>query len=336
MPEPTDIDRHQGIPANDTDWGAGTLAAPIDEYLAVVCGVLNVGDLVVAVPGLFAETLPQTQADIGEIALLHADGDWYESTLDIFNHLYDRVVDDGFIQVDDYGHWEGCRQAIREFDRRRHGSFPIRWIDETGVWFRKSEPTIPECNYWRNLYSIAEIARKQGRIDLARRTLQSVLKLIPNLIPAEELLREIEPQTKLLIDPETLKKEYRLRSINLVAFPDWTQSEELLWESLSELLNGVLTHPDRDRICLLLDLSNTDPEQADLTLSSLLMSLLADVDLDIGEAEPEITLVKPLSPTQWQNLLPFITARIPMETENQKAIEKSGSVQLPRWEIVDR
>lgn len=331
MPEPTEFDRHQGIPANETDWGEGTLEAPIDEYLAVVCKALNVGDLVVAVPGLFADTLPENQAKIGAIALLHADGDWYESTMDIFNNLYDSVVVEGFIQIDDYGHWEGCRQAIREFDRRIHAAFPLRGIDDTGVWFRKSEPAIPECNYWRNLYGLAQLSHKQGRISEAQKLIRSVLQLVPDLVSAEELLAAIDPQ------PQTpqidLKQEYRLRDINLVAFPDWNQPEDQLEASLIELLTQILTHLDRDRLCLLLDTSNTDPETADLAISSIVMYLLTEAEIDIGNAEPEITLVKPLSATQWQNLIPFLTARIPMKLEEREAIDRSGCMELPVWEI---
>jgi len=310
MPEPTEFDRHQGIPANDTDWGEGTLKAPIDEYLAVVCNALDVRNFVVAVPGLFADTLSENKAKIGAIALLHADGDWYESTMDIFNNLYDSVVAEGFIQIDDYGHWEGCRQAIREIDRRLHAAFSLRRIDNTGVWFRKSDPAIPDCNYWRNLYGIAQISYKQRRIAETQKLVRSILKLVPDLLPAEELLEAINPQ------PQTpqidIKEEYRLREINLIAFPDWNQPEDQLEASLIELLTQILTHPDRDRLCLLIDTSNTDPETADLAISSVLMYLLTETDPDPGDAEPEITLLKPLSIDQWQQLLPEISAQILM------------------------
>lgn len=325
MPEPTEFDRHQGIPANETDWGEGTLKAPIDEYLAVVCQALNVEDLVVAIPGLFAETLPENQAKIGAIALLHADGDWYESTMDIFNNLYDSVVAEGFIQIDDYGHWEGCRQAIREIDRRRNAAFAFRGIDDTGVWFRKSDPAIADCNYWRTLYGIAQLSGKQGRISEAQKLLKSVLKLVPDLIPAEELLAAIEPQPPQI----DIKQEYRLREINLIAFPDWNQPEDQLEASLVELLTTVLTHPDRDRLCLLIDTSNTDLESADLAISSVIMYLLTETDLDTGDAEPEITLLKPLSPTQWKNIIPSIAARIAVEVEDKNASGRSLFTQIP-------
>jgi len=137
MPAPTEIDRHQGIPANLTSFGEGTLKASISENLDKICKLLQVRDIVVPVKGLFAQTLPKYKSAIGSIAFLHADGDWYESTMDIFNTLYDSVISNGLIQVDDYGHWEGCKQAVHDFERIKGESFSLHMIDETGVWFQK-------------------------------------------------------------------------------------------------------------------------------------------------------------------------------------------------------
>ncbi len=137
MPAPTEIDKHQGIPANLTKFGEGTLKAAISENLDKICELLQVKDIVVPVKGLFAQTLPKYKSAIGNIALLHADGDWYESTMDIFNTLYDSVIANGLIQVDDYGHWEGCKQALHDFEKMKGESFSLQTIDETGVWFQK-------------------------------------------------------------------------------------------------------------------------------------------------------------------------------------------------------
>ncbi len=137
MPDPTDADLHNGIPANQTGFGAGTLDAPIRENLDRVCKLLDVRNIVKPVQGLFSETLPQYKQEIGDIAFLHADGDWYESTMDIFNNFYDNVVFGGNIQIDDYGHWEGCKKAIHEFEELKGEAFTLHTIDYTGVWFRK-------------------------------------------------------------------------------------------------------------------------------------------------------------------------------------------------------
>jgi len=137
MPEPQEVDKHLGIPANLTGFGVGTLKAPVDLNLTVLCRQLNVSDVVTPVQGLFADTLPLRKDDIGPIALLHADSDWYQSTTDILHHLYDRVVPGGFIQIDDYGHWEGCKKAVHDFERSRKLTLELKMLDYAGVWLRK-------------------------------------------------------------------------------------------------------------------------------------------------------------------------------------------------------
>lgn len=66
------------------------------------------------VRGLFDDTLHQ---HTGPIALLHVDGDLYESTRVVLDRLYDRVRRGGVILFDDYGvtDWPGATSAIDEF-----------------------------------------------------------------------------------------------------------------------------------------------------------------------------------------------------------------------------
>jgi predicted SAM-dependent methyltransferase len=139
MPEAGEKDSAFGVKAEDTGWGKGTCAAPLESLQEAAKG-FEAWDRIVAVKGLFADTLPKHKQAIGSIAFLHADGDWYESTMDIFNNLYESVVDHGFIQIDDYGYWQGCKQAIHEFEARCGVKFPLKAIDATGVSFTKSLP----------------------------------------------------------------------------------------------------------------------------------------------------------------------------------------------------
>ncbi len=147
MPTPTAEDKHQGIPAEATGWGTGTCAAP-ETSVQEICTQLGVINGVKLIKGYFQDTLPKMQNHIGMIALLHIDGDWYESTQTILQNLYDRVVNDGVIQVDDYGYWDGCRQAVHEFETQRQIKFEIKPIDNTGVWFIKPDkfPVNPDLD----------------------------------------------------------------------------------------------------------------------------------------------------------------------------------------------
>lgn len=65
------------------------------------------------VKGEVEETIPATMP--AQIALLRLDTDWYESTRHELVHLYPRIVPTGVLIVDDYGHWQGCRQAVDEY-----------------------------------------------------------------------------------------------------------------------------------------------------------------------------------------------------------------------------
>ena len=136
MPCPTEEDIHCGVGAQESGWGEGTCAAP-QESLMQLAQILGTTHLITPVKGLFAETLPVTRASIGPIALLHMDGDWYESTRDILVNLYDQLVPGAYVQVDDYGHWDGCRKALHEFFDTRDIKVDIHPIDEGGVWFQK-------------------------------------------------------------------------------------------------------------------------------------------------------------------------------------------------------
>ena len=136
MPESSAYDLHAGQQAEKTGWGRGTCAAA-EASLLEVCRKLKVENIVQPVKGLFSDTLPVHRQEIGKIAFLHMDGDWYSSTRDILTNLFDQVVPDGKIQIDDYGYWEGCRRAVSEFEKERGLKFNLHVIDETGVWLSK-------------------------------------------------------------------------------------------------------------------------------------------------------------------------------------------------------
>src|SRR5436309_6800426 len=73
---------------------------------------LERGD-VTLVQGWYQDTLPT--AEMGPIALLHLDCDWYESVQLALNALYDDVVPGGCVVLDDYGEWPGASKALHEF-----------------------------------------------------------------------------------------------------------------------------------------------------------------------------------------------------------------------------
>ncbi len=95
------------------------------------------GEYVHLVKGWFERTIPMKVESIRAIALLHLDCDWYEPVLFCLAHLYDRVVEGGFVVVDDYGEWSGCKKAVDEFRAKVHPQGALVQVDDTGVYFRK-------------------------------------------------------------------------------------------------------------------------------------------------------------------------------------------------------
>jgi O-methyltransferase len=89
------------------------------------------------VRGWFDDTLPSLKAETGPIALLHLDCDWYKSVKFCLDQLYDQVIAGGYVVIDDYGHWHGCRMAVDEFIAQRQLQVELIKIDYTGVYFQK-------------------------------------------------------------------------------------------------------------------------------------------------------------------------------------------------------
>ncbi len=91
-------------------------------------------DRVQFLKGWFCDTLPT--APIEKIAILRMDGDLYESTMDALSNLYDKVSDGGYIIIDDYYSWNGCRTAVDEFRKARGIESPLEKIDAHSCYWR--------------------------------------------------------------------------------------------------------------------------------------------------------------------------------------------------------
>lgn len=88
------------------------------------------------VKGWFQDTFPTVT--IPQIALLNIDSDWYESVKLCLETFYCAVVPGGFISIDDYGHWPGCKQAVDEFFKAKELSYKLNVVDYTARWFQKT------------------------------------------------------------------------------------------------------------------------------------------------------------------------------------------------------
>ena len=136
------FDTFEGLPAPTVDdpdheiadLFTGSCLGPVDEVQQFFQDQ-GIADGVQFVKGLFQDTI--ARSSIEQIALLHIDGDWYESVKVCLDGLYDKVVPGGIIQFDDYGYWKGARRAIDEFMVKREINVPLRRLDYSGRSLRK-------------------------------------------------------------------------------------------------------------------------------------------------------------------------------------------------------
>lgn len=82
------------------------------------------------VKGKVEETLPAAAPP--EIAVLRLDTDWFESTLHELRHLYPRLAPGGVLIIDDYGWWQGAKEATDRFVKESGAVLLMNKIDFTG------------------------------------------------------------------------------------------------------------------------------------------------------------------------------------------------------------
>ncbi len=129
-----------------------------------------------------------------------------------------------------------------------------------------------------------------------------------------------------------LTDNLNLRAINLIIFPDWSQSEDTLFQELTKAIGAIATHPDKSKMTLLVDTSNVSEEDANLALSGVAMNLLIEQDLDVSDG-PEISLIGQLSEIQREILISRLQGRIVLENENRDAIFQTKAENIALFEL---
>jgi O-methyltransferase len=145
LPEPTAEDgamavEYAGQRASGALEPIGQCVGPLDVVKELFFEKLDIDPSRVHIrQGWFQDTLPIAKNEIGPIAVLRLDGDWYDSTKVCLENLYDLVIAGGFVLIDDYGYWEGCRRAVDEFLASRKLEVALNAVDDSGVWFQVRE-----------------------------------------------------------------------------------------------------------------------------------------------------------------------------------------------------
>jgi hypothetical protein len=121
MPPPSDRDTRRSdertaeellaaeSPEDSKVWAVATL----DDVREGFAQVPYPPERVHFVEGKVEDTIPEHAPQ--RISILRLDTDWYESTRHELEHLYPRLSPGGVLLLDDYGYWEGAREAVDEF-----------------------------------------------------------------------------------------------------------------------------------------------------------------------------------------------------------------------------
>ena len=122
MVEPKEIDiDYRSIPASEmyslfkSDGEKSNLACcSLDEVNNNIIETVPKNNIKL-IKGRVENTLLEEKNLPEKISILRLDTDWYESTKIELEVLYPRLMSGGFLIIDDYGHFKGCRKAVDEY-----------------------------------------------------------------------------------------------------------------------------------------------------------------------------------------------------------------------------
>jgi len=105
------IDRWNLKKKGGTKWDAVDVEEVKDAFFTMGPDLLSRCNFVI---GDVEETVDARSHEAG-IAVLRLDVDWYRPTKSVLKRLVPKITPGGFLIVDDYGHWLGCRRAVDEY-----------------------------------------------------------------------------------------------------------------------------------------------------------------------------------------------------------------------------
>lgn len=115
---------------NGTSTGSDWCAAEVDEVKLNMSSTHYPPQNIIYIKGKVEETLPTFTCN--DLSILRLDTDWYESTKCEMEFLFPKLVQKGVLLIDDYGHWEGARQAIDEYIQQNNIPILLNRVDYTG------------------------------------------------------------------------------------------------------------------------------------------------------------------------------------------------------------
>jgi len=139
LPEPTEEDYVMGKTGNFIrPLPKGSCLGTIEQVSELMFGKLKFSSSEInLIKGWFQDTVPTTKNQIGQIAILRLDGDWYESTKIPLENFYDQITEGGYIIIDDYLTCFGSRKAVDEYLENNSIHTVLNLDGRGGIWFKK-------------------------------------------------------------------------------------------------------------------------------------------------------------------------------------------------------
>lgn len=146
----------------------------------------------------FKQKLPQ------QVSLLHCDADWYDSVLLVLETFYPMIPVGGVIVLDDFGYWEGCREAFYEFCDRHNERPLLERIGTDQAFWIKGRVT--------NRVPIAELDQQTFPIPVLKGKLQEAEAELAQVKAQLAELQQTIAQTQTEIAAMHTSKFWKLRS----------------------------------------------------------------------------------------------------------------------------
>jgi len=126
------IDRYDAKTVNGQKWAAVSMEDVKKNFDSF--GLMSDSHLKF-VKGDVLNTLLEATNIPEKVSLLRLDTDWYHSTRVELEVLYPKLVRNGILIIDDYGHWAGCKKAVDDYfkDKPVHSA----QIDYTAIMIVK-------------------------------------------------------------------------------------------------------------------------------------------------------------------------------------------------------
>ena len=135
------------------------------------------------------------------------------------------------------------------------------------------------------------------------------------------------------IKSEENNYQLNFKNINFIIFPDWSQSIEVIFAQLLNVCQSIIDHPNNSDIALLIDIQNTNLEDANFLLADVLLNLCYQGNIETDDDKlPQFNLFKTNSREEYKGLLPILHSRIILEGENKEFINQIG-LELPCWTL---